>query len=77
MTRFSMLENFAANIRNIAESIPTTTLDEMKNNVRYNVKGRRSCSPGVIRFALMQRYTSRQAYSLLLNEFPLPLVYDV
>ena len=46
----------------------------MKEKVYYNVKGRGNYSSEVIRFALMQRYTSRQAYSLLLNEFPLPSI---
>ena len=54
MTRLSLLENFAAYIRNIPDTIPTKILDEMKEKV-YN-------------------YTSRQAYSLLLNEFPLPSI---
>ena len=74
MTRLSMLENFAAYIGNIANTIPTKILDEMKEKVYYNVKGRGNYSFEVIRFALMQRYTSRQAYSLLLNEFPLPSI---
>ena len=74
MTRVSMLENFAAYIRNITDMIPTKFLDEIKEKVYYNVKGRGNYSPEVIRFALMQRYTSRQAYSLLLNEFPLPSI---
>ena len=72
ITRLSMLENFAAYIRNIADTIPTKILDEMKEKVYCNVKGRGNYSSEVVRLALMQRYTSRQAYSLLLNEFPLP-----
>ena len=39
MTRLSMLENFSAYIRNIADTIPTKILDEMKEKVYYNVKG--------------------------------------
>ena len=35
-------------------------------------KGRPPYSSDLIRFALMQRYTSRQSYKLLLNELPLP-----
>ena len=56
-----MLENIAAYIRNIADTIPTKILDEMKEKVYCNVKGRGNYSSEVVLFAIMQRYTSRQA----------------
>ena len=54
-----------------AEKIPTTILNEIKRVVYYKPEGRPTYSPDVLRFSLVQRYTSRQTYSLL-NEFPLP-----
>ena len=40
MTRLSMLENLAAYIGNIADTIPTKILDEMKEKVYWNDRGR-------------------------------------
>ena len=72
MTSVSTLQNFVSYMHNVAEEIPTTILDEIKGTVYYKPPGRPTYSPEVLRFSLMQRYTSRQAYSLLLDEFPLP-----
>ena len=41
-------------------------------NQYIKAKGRPPYSSDLIRFVLMQRYTSRQSYNLLLNELPLP-----
>ena len=46
---------------------------EMSHPIQYvKSKGRPPYSSKLIRFALMQRYTSRQSYKLLLEEMPLP-----
>ena len=47
-------------------------LNEMKNGLFYKPKGRPPYSAQIIRFALHLRYTSFQAYKLLLEKFPLP-----
>ena len=47
-------------------------LQEMQKIQYIKVKGRPPYSSDLIRFTLMQRYTSRQSYKLLLNELPLP-----
>ena len=46
-----------------------TVFDELKK-VRF--KTRPVCAPGIIRFAIMLRYTSVQSYKLLLDEFRSP-----
>ena len=72
MNKVSILQNFVPYMHNVVEEIPTKILDEMKKIVYYKPQGRPPYSQEVLRFALLLRYTSRQAYSLLLDEFPLP-----
>ena len=72
MTSVSTVGNFVSYMKSVAENIPPTILDEIERVVYNKPEGRSTYSPDVLRFSLMQRFTSRQAYSLLLNEFPLP-----
>ena len=72
LTSASMLTNFVTHIQNLVESMPRDILSQL-NKLRYfQPQGRPSYSNEMLRYALMQRYTSRQAYHLLLEEFPLP-----
>lgn len=70
----SMLHNLPSYIRNQAEEMGNNILSEMKSIQYIKPKGRPAYSPEIIRFALIQRYTSRQAYNLLCNELPLPSI---
>ena len=72
LTRVSMLENLPAYIRNVATETPFTILDELNERKNFKPKGRPPYSAAMIRFALHLRYTSAQAYRLLLEKFPLP-----
>ena len=69
----SMLANLASYMRNRAEETPKTILMELNKLSFYKPQGR-IYSNELIRYALMQRYTSRQAYNLLLDEFHLPSI---
>ena len=66
------LENIPAYIVNRVSEMLQEILREMQKNQYIKVKGRPPYSSDLIRFALMQRYTSRQSYKFLLNELPLP-----
>lgn len=72
LTSVSILDNLVSYMHNIAQEQSTVLLDEMKQICYYQRKGRKPYSSEMLRFALMQRYTSRQAYAQLLDEFPLP-----
>ena len=69
-----MLHNLPSYIRNIAGKRDDSLLNEMKNRLFYKSKGRPPYFAQMIRFALHLRYTSFQAYKLLLEKFPLPSV---
>ena len=49
-------------------------LDEMYEQMQFKPKGRPPYSADMIRYALLLRYTSLQAYNLLLDKFPLPSI---
>ena len=49
-----------------------TILDEIHSIQYYKPKGRKPYSSEVLRFALLQRYTSKQAYIQLQEKIPLP-----
>ena len=49
-------------------------IDEMQKCVYYKPKGRPPYSAEMIRFALLLRHTSSQAYQLLLEKFPMPSI---
>ena len=73
ITRISQLKNLPSYIQNKTEELPPNEiLDEIKSLTFLKPQGRPPFSPRVLRYILLLRYSSRQAYSLLLNEFPLP-----
>lgn len=69
LTSRGMLENFATHIK---ASTKLSLLDELQKIKHLDPKGRPPFSADVMRFALRLRYTSKQAYDTLLEEFPLP-----
>ena len=69
LTSRGMLVNFVAYIK---ATVKPSLLDELSKLKNIQPKGRPPFSAEVMRFALRLRYTSRQAYDALLEEFPLP-----
>ena len=69
-----MLENFANYIRNFQETwnIPSDILNELQEIRFEKPVDRPKYSVGLLRYALLLRYNSTQAYKLLLEQFPLP-----
>ena len=70
----SMLENFPSYIRNFIDmkKLPDDILSELEL-IRYKKPvDRPKYSVNMLRYALLLRYTSVQAYKLLLQQFPLP-----
>ena len=70
----SMLDNFPTYIKNYKESNGTTynILDELQN-IRYKKPvDQPKYSTSLLQFALILRYTSSQAYSIILKKFPFP-----
>ena len=69
-----MLENFPSYIRNFVEvkKLPDDILSELEL-IRYKKPvDKPKYSVNMLRYALLLRYTSVQAYKLLLQQFPLP-----
>jgi len=66
-----MIENFASYLK-CFETNPNQLLIEMGNQQYFKTKGRMPYSSYFIRFALLLRYTSAQAYKLLQEHLPLP-----
>ena len=56
------------------EENSNSLLEEMKRRMHFKPKGRPPYSSAMIRYALHLRYTSLQAYKLLLENFPLPSI---
>ena len=71
LTSFSMLHNFPAYLQNLSYKADSL-LKELQERQHYSPKGRPPYSSEMMRFALHLRYTSGQAYKLLLEKFPLP-----
>ena len=71
LTRYSMLQNFPSYFNSFNEN---KIIAEMSKLQHYSSKGRPPYSSDMIRFALLLRYTSGQAYSLLLKTLPLPSI---
>ena len=70
-----LLDNLPPYIRNVASSDGNndhSILEELERRKLFLPKGRPPYSAAVIRYALLLRYTSLQAYTLLLEKFPLP-----
>ena len=74
VNRISMLQNFSSYIRNVVSSNSHSLLDQMKERMYYKPKGRPPYSAEMIRYALHLRYTSLQAYKIVLEKFPLPSI---
>ena len=76
LTHISMLENFPSYMRNVAsaDNGDFCILEELEKRKHYKAKGRPPYSTAIIRYALLLRYTSAQAYKLLLEKFPLPSI---
>lgn len=70
LTRKSMLENFESYIQNHIEN-NRSILEEIRS-LQYQEKP--TYSAGIIRYALMLRYTSLPAYKILLKELKLPSI---
>ena len=69
-----MIQNFVDYIRNTSSEIPHSVLSNIHKLMFYIQQGRPPYSSDVLRFSLIQRYTSRQAYANLLEELPLPSI---
>ena len=74
VNRISMLQNFSSYIRNVVSSNSHSLLDQMKERMYYKPKGCPPYSAEMIRYALHLRYTSLQAYKIVLEKFPLPSI---
>lgn len=72
LKRKSVLENFPAYIENFDSDQSNKILEELLEIKNYKKTGRPKYSADILRFALVIRYTSRQAYKLLLEQLPLP-----
>ena len=72
LTRISMIANIITHMQNVTSDTEYSLLDELKERKNFKPKGRPPYSTGMLRFALHLRYTSAQAYRLLLEKFPLP-----
>ena len=75
VNNLSQIENFPAHIREITnsgEEDGVSIFDELEARRYYKPQGRPPYSGAVIRYALMLRHTSAQAYRVMLEKFPLP-----
>ena len=72
LTRGTMLTNIVVHMRNLTSETHYSLLDELNERRNLKPKGRTPYSASMLRFALHLRYTSAQAYRLLLEKFPLP-----
>ena len=74
LKRNSMLENFPDYIRNFQETkdIPSDISNKLQEIRFKKPVDRPKYSVNLLRYALLLRYTSTQAYKLLLEQFPLP-----
>ena len=72
LTTFSKLEKIPNYMKNMVEEHPYSILKELQERQHYKQRGRPSFFAKLIHYALPLRYTSKQAYKLLLEKFPLP-----
>ena len=72
LNNVTQLEEFPKYIKGIAGNSEYSILNELEKRKHYKPKGRPPFSSEIIRFALLTRYTSAQAYRLMLEKFPLP-----
>ena len=66
LTSYSMLENFPSYLAGYSES-ENKIIAEINKIQHYSAKGRPPYSSDMIRFSLMLRYTSAQAYTLMME----------
>ena len=71
LTRFSMLENFPPYIQSIVIEHPNSILKELQK-IQHFKPNNPSFSVELIRYSLLLRYTSPQAYKLLVEQLPFP-----
>ena len=71
LTRFSKLENFPNCIQNVLKEHPYSVLKELQKRQHYEERGSPVFPAELIRYALLLRYMSKQAYKLLLENFSL------
>ena len=74
LKQFSSLENFPSYMRGFKENDEYGLIDELNERRHYKPKGRPPYSAKLIRYALLLRYSSLQAYKKLLEQFPLPSI---
>ena len=73
ISRVSQLLKLPSYIQSRVEELPPNEiLNEIRSLNFLKPQGRPPFSSKVLRYSLLLRYSSRQAYSLLLQEFPLP-----
>ena len=71
LDRYSILENFPAYIRSKANEV-NSVLEEINEIKHFKPQGRPPYSASTIRWALLLRHTSPQAYRMLLEKLPVP-----
>ena len=72
LTCATSLTEFANYMRNLTDNENFPFLDELVERRNYDPRGRPPYSAALMRYALLIYHTSRQAYKLLLEKFPLP-----
>ena len=70
----TQLENFPPYITYVAGNSEHSILEELTKRKYYKPKGRPPFTSATIRYALLLRYTSAQAYRLMLEKLPLPSI---
>ena len=71
LSSVSMIDNFHSYLQNLQET-SNDFIKEIKSRQHYKAKGRAPYSSQFLRFALLLRYASAQAYQLLLQHLPFP-----
>ena len=71
LIKYSMLPNFPANIQSFSKSI-NNIIAEVKRYQFFKAKEQISYSPNCVRFTLLLRYISAQAYQVLIEYLLLP-----
>ena len=74
LKRISMLINFPSYIGNTAVENHNSILKEPKERQFYRPNCRTPYSAEMIRYSLHLRYTSLQAYKLIIGKFPMPSI---
>ena len=72
LTSKAMLENFPNYLQNLNKNDENDLIQELQKRQHYKPKGRPPYSSKMIKFSLLIRYTSTQAYKILLQKLPFP-----